>query len=172
MTLIWTADGFSPFHLSLSNSHPLLSFCLWQTLCWLTTAQPIIYLGYSHTLQCRARKGRVPQVLYMLPLLRLRVLVWEVLDKTVLCWLLWVFFFRIILEQKEKLENIRNSDGITYKCDPGLNSNQGVCPVCFQIFDEIQFGSLWRVFFSVCPWCIQRITFPCASRSSKFFSRL
>lgn len=52
------------------------------------------------------------------------------------------FFFRIILEQKEKLENIRNSDGITYKCDPGLNSNQGVCPVCFQIFDEIQFGSL------------------------------
>lgn len=201
MTLIWTADGFSPFHLPLSSSHPLLREIIPTQpplspglVCYIAGPQgkrKCIYIIkncsafvsgkpfslwpqlspsciWDTAILCGAGPGKGEKLRCSS---RLRVLVWEVLDRTVVCWLLWVFFFRIILKQKEKLENIRNYDGITWKCDPGLTSNQDVCPVCLQIFEEIQlqFGSLWRASFNVCPWYIQRIAYSSASRSSKIF---
>lgn len=37
-------------------------------------------------------------------------------------------FLRVILKQK-KLKNIRNYDGLTLLCDPGLIASKAVCPV-------------------------------------------
>lgn len=48
-----------------------------------------------------------------------------VLDALSVC---LVFFLRVILKQK-KLKNIRNYDGFTLMCDPGLIASKAVCPV-------------------------------------------